>query len=430
MGRSAIEERLALGDREGLARSTLSLALALIAGGKLDDALAILDEVTEGRVPVSTPDEIALSSQRARALFLAERWQESLAVADAVLDAAEHAGLDDVVADTLITRGTALSYAGRMAEAQALIRAGTELAEAAGHPSAMRGYVNSASVYFFSDHRTGFEVSLAGLALSRRRGIVVSEVLLLSNAAQFAIRLGEWDWATEHVGPRLRDDLGTKDRALLTGSLSVIHAYRGDSVAQEIELMSDEAEASGDLQLRVSATHLKAAVAFARGRYAEAASGWVRETEIKPSQQAETLPSAARATAWLRDSDWLAALTEQVAELRFHGAVIDFDVASMRAAHTALTGRADEAAARYIQCIATSERLGLRWDQALLGLEAALLLGASHPSLAAALAQSRRIMEELRAQPFLDLLDSAVATTHAGRAAPAKAEGAALSVPS
>jgi tetratricopeptide (TPR) repeat protein len=430
MGRSALDERLAVGDRDGIVRSTLTLTLALNAAGHFEDALTVIDDVSQGSVPVSTADEIALSGQRARALFLGERWQEALAVADVVLDAAEHAGLEEVVADTLITRGSALSYAGRMAEAQALIRAGTELAEAGGHPSAMRGYVNSSGIYLFSDQRAGIEAARAGIALARRRGNVVSEVLLLSNAGQFSLRLGEWDWAVEQLGRRLHDDLARKDRALLTQPLAVIRSFRGDSVSQEIQLIVDEAEASNDLFMRASAAAVKATLAFAEGRHADAAAGWVRETEIKPSQEAESLPLAGRAAAWMRDEVWLAALLDQFAGLRFHGAIVDFDTACMRAAHLALTGRADEAAARYIQCVSTAERLGLRWDQALLGLEAALLLGANHPALGTVLSQSRRIFEELRAQPFLDRLESVGTKQPAATSAGPTRAGTAVSVPS
>lgn len=103
----------------------------------------------------------------------------------------------------------------------------------------------------------------------------------------------------------------------------------------------------------------------------------------------------------------------------------------MQAAAAALTGPADEAAARYAECLFTAERLGLRWDQALLGIEAAILLGADHPALRTSIGVSRKILEELRAQPFLDLLDRVVAQPDAQQhstKAP-KSTGAAASLP-
>ena len=409
---AALAERTERGDHDGVVRATRILTDGLINVGRAEDALEIIEQLCGAAVPVGTSDEIGLSGQRARGLYLVRRWQEALGVAEQVLDAAEHAGLDEVVADTLISKGGALAYAGRLAEASALMRAGTEMSEAGGYPSAMRGYVNGADVYLATDCRAGLQVTRAGLSLARRRGIASSEILLLANAARYSLRLGEWDWAVEQIETRLRDDIASTDRVVLSEWIGVIEAYRGDSITSVIELISNDVTTRADLQARAELANVRAAVEFAQGRLAEAAAGWVRETEIVPGRQFGSLPLAARAAAWARDAEWLAGLLNQFVELRLHGGSVDFDAGVMRAALAAVTGSADEAGARFGECLLTAQRLGLRWDQALLGLDGALLLGPDHPALRAALPVSRRIFEELRAQPFVERLDAVMDGTN------------------
>ncbi len=49
------------------------------------------------------------------------------------------------------------------------------------------------------------------------------------------------------------------------------------------------------------------------------------------------------------------------------------------------------------------------WDEALIGIDMALLLDPSEAEVAAAIAESREILERLRAKPYLERLDAAVA---------------------
>jgi hypothetical protein len=236
---------------------------------------------------------------------------------------------------------------------------------------------------------------------------VASEILLLSNASLFALRLGEWDWIVDELETRAGDALATKDRVLLLGTLSAVHANRGRPGTDALEEIRREA-AHGDFLIKAELAWATAAVEFAEGRPAAAAANWVLETEIKASAQFESLPYAGRAAAWARDAGRAADLLRQLEGLRLHGAVTDFDKACMATAVLALAGRPDEAGPRYAECLSVAARLGLRWDQALLGMEAAMFLGPRHPVAAAALENTRRIIQELGAQPFLDRLEALV----------------------
>ena len=73
----------------------------------------------------------------------------------------------------------------------------------------------------------------------------------------------------------------------------------------------------------------------------------------------------------------------------------------------ALDGRPTEALAGYRDALRRWRDLGLPWDEALAGIDMALLLDPTDPDVAAAVASSRAILERLGARPFLERLDRA-----------------------
>ena len=129
--RAAIELRAKLGDRGAEARVTASYASALVVAYRFDDALALLTEASERFADLADDPGVAtLNGQLARAYFLTDENMKAVAVADRVLAVAERLNLVDVVADTLVTRGSALAGEGRKYEGIGAIEAGQRLAAA------------------------------------------------------------------------------------------------------------------------------------------------------------------------------------------------------------------------------------------------------------------------------------------------------------
>ena len=81
----------------------------------------------------------------------------------------------------------------------------------------------------------------------------------------------------------------------------------------------------------------------------------------------------------------------------------------MRAGVAALDGRSDEALALYREALRDWRDLGLAWDEALCGLDMALLLDPADPEVRAAADASRGILVRLGAAPFVARLDRALA---------------------
>ncbi len=124
--------------------------------------------------PISSthPAGIALGGQLARAYFLSDDNRPAIEVADRVLAAAEHADLAAIVADTLVTKGTALAIVGRPIEGLGAIIAGRDLAEAHGlGVTVLRADNNRAFSLAGRGPRAAFEHRSAGLALARRLGV-------------------------------------------------------------------------------------------------------------------------------------------------------------------------------------------------------------------------------------------------------------------
>ena len=128
----ATEIQRSLDDRSAAARTIAELGAALIHGSRYDRALAILEpSAVEFADLAGDPGAVALDSQLARALFLGQRHQRAVEVADRALAPAERGDLVALVADTLVTRGSALCGLRRpAAQGVGAIRAGIDLAQA------------------------------------------------------------------------------------------------------------------------------------------------------------------------------------------------------------------------------------------------------------------------------------------------------------
>jgi class 3 adenylate cyclase/tetratricopeptide (TPR) repeat protein len=112
--RAAVARHRERGDRTAAARATAALGGALLASYRTEPALAALEPAADEFADLGAdPGFVALLGQLARAYMLHEEPARAIGVADRVLAAAEEADLAALVADTLVTKGTALATVGR-----------------------------------------------------------------------------------------------------------------------------------------------------------------------------------------------------------------------------------------------------------------------------------------------------------------------------
>ncbi len=430
--RRAIATRRELGDRSAIAGATAGLGRALLHAFKTPDAVALLEPAAEEFADLAAePTGIALGAQLARARFLTGDNRRAIEVADRVLEAAEHADLLAVVADTLVTRGTALASIGRSIEGLGAIMAGRAVAEASGlNDTVLRADNNRAYAENSRNPRAAFETSRTGLALARRVGARGWIPGFVQNAGEFALRTGDWSTALAELEATLAEEWEPSDRLVLLFSETPLRALRGETVDARLDEIVRLAGDTTDAQMRAGVAMTHAFAAFVAGELTQARAGWHREGSAVSYQLPIALPRATRAALWAGDA---VAAREDLAALDasgVHGPGIEADRRTMLAGLAALEGRQVEALALYREALRAWRDLGLAWDEALCGLDMALLLEPAESEVRVAATSSRDILVRLEAEPFVARMDAALARPSRvpeGRRANADASATSLS---
>ena len=408
--RQALAAQRELGDRPGIAGATAALGQALLSSYRSGEVLAMLEPAVEEFADLlAQPAGIALLSQLARALFFADENRRSIEVADRVLEVAEHADLPAIVADTLVSKGTALGSLGRVIEGVAVIAAGRDLAEARGFGSTvLRAQNNIAYTEALRDPRASLEASKAGLAGTRRLGIRGWMAGFIGNLGEFGMRTGEWDEALIELDAALTETWEGFDRVSLVSSAVGLRAARGEAVDDGLAEVSQLADASDDPQARSAGAVTAATVAFARGDLDAARAEWERAGGMLVGLVPWVRARSARAALWMGD---VAGAIEDLAAVDasgFHGPALEADRATIRAGIAALEGRTNEALNLYREALLAWRDLGLLWDEALCGLDMAQLLDPAESEVRAAAERARETLVRLEAAPFIARLDAAL----------------------
>jgi hypothetical protein len=357
---------------------------------------------------------VRLDGQLARAHMLRGDASRAVAVADRVLASAERLDLVDVVADTLVTRGTALGILGRPLEGIGAVETGHRLAVAHSlEGSVGRALTNLSTMLIYRDPRAGLEAARDGIAHFRRRGERRFQVV--NNACILARRTGDWDWAERELVPLAGEDVGPLTRSVALSELILLRASRGESVASlmgDLEvLMSSGQTQPGDGSMLIAT----AAVAAAAGQHDVARAGWLQVAQIESVDEPDGFLLAARCSLLVGEARQAAEDMARAERCGMRGRAIATDVTTVRAGIAALEGRSDEAMALYRDALAAWRDLGLPWDEALCAIDLVTFLGTSSPEIHAAAESAREILIGLRAKPYLDRLDAAVARSPAER---------------
>jgi tetratricopeptide (TPR) repeat protein len=362
----------------------------------------------------SDPSVIELKGQLARAYFFHDDAAKTLELADAVLEAAEHANLVPVIADTLITKGTALVMSGREREGLMLQRGGGDLALSAGLPqTALRAAINRTFAESFIDPAASLEATRAGITMAQRLGLKSMAAVLVGNAAATAARTGDWDAAIEDINA-LGEDLDNSLMILLLASKAWFASSRGTGAAELLARLEEMVRDEEDTSTRAQVLDVRAWNAFASGRGTEARSRWQEILDVTSAGATDIRAMMARSALWDRDAAGARQQLELMNAGGSYGRAIDASRAIIEAGIGALEGRPNEVLGQFRDALRTWEELGLPWDQALTALDMVLLLPAGMPARREAAALARPILARLGATPFLALLDTAVGTSGDG----------------
>jgi class 3 adenylate cyclase/tetratricopeptide (TPR) repeat protein len=407
----ATEIQRGLGDRSATARTIAELGGALIDGSRYAQALAILEpSALEFADLAGDPGAVALGSQLARALMVGLQHQRAVEVADRVLAAAERGDLVALVADTLVTRGTALCDLGRSYEGVGAIRTGIDLSRANELTEiTYRGLHNVAFELCDSDIRGELDAARTALALATRLGDRAGHALTLVNATRPAVDSGEWDWALGECTAALETASGERERACLTFSRSMIGSLRGEDPAEEAGWLERYLGASDAKSFRGGIPEVRFWVAFGAGRLTDAYDAATEYGRVRPDEASYIYFYAAICALWERDGERAATALAALDSAGARGPVVDMDRRTIRAGLAALEGRTGDALSAFREALAGWRDLGSPWREALTATTMATLLEPADPEVRAAVDAAREILVRLEAAPFIARLDAALA---------------------
>lgn len=254
--RRIIERAEEDGDDARALRAHLLLGRIIIERHDAPRALDVLRPVAERWTENVDQDTIALVALIARAHLLSGDLREAADVAERALIAAEPLDLLPVLADALITRGTALGDLGRRREGIALLEAATKLAEESGLTHIqLRAHGNLAYLLARHDLRQTTVIYERAFAESRRLGERGWMIHFAHNLNGLLFHLGRWNERAE-LAAELEDGdaADDRDRAALRLGRTLISALRGDVDAEGaqgvVEEVRELAEADPDPQGR------------------------------------------------------------------------------------------------------------------------------------------------------------------------------------
>ena len=363
-------------------------------------------------------------------------YKRATEMADLVLALAERQGEPDLAANALLTLGTAAFYTGRQWQARALVEGARKIAEEATlTETLLRALVMLPSITALDDPRGALATERDGIALARRAGNRASENGIIYNAVEDARRTGEWDWGVSELAAIGQLDI---DESSLVGNRAqqvFFEVYRGTFDASELPALHRRTEVLEDRDLHSGLVEIDGTIAHAAGDWAAAAKAWMGVADLSDLNAPYSLPRAGRVAILAGDPATAQAAVDRLAVLGSKGRAMDADRAAIRAGLAALAGDRAGARAGYRVALAAYRDLGLPWDEALAGMEAAQWLGDGDAELAAWTETSRATFTRLGAVPLLARLDEAIehgnaavansavaVPEQAGRHAPASAD--------
>ncbi len=409
--RRALELREAGPDRRATVRVVATLGRTLLAGRRTDAAFTLLESAAgEFADLAGDPLHVALESQLAGAFQFRDENRRAIEVADRVLEVAEHLDLVEILADTLLTKGSALASLGRLREGIGILRVGEEIARERGFHAILLGALIKRGFYLGEvDLQAALEVYREGLALGRRLGQRARTIMFINNVGYTGYLVGDWDAALAELDGALADDLDRLDRLALLSNALIIRASRGEPVDDGLTELDGLHLDADDMQMLAMILDARASTALAEDHLADARSIWLTAADAVLAFAPASIYQGARGALWAGDLEVLRADLARLDATGVHGSVVEVRRTTLRAGVAALESRTSDALALYRDALRGWRELGIVWDEVLTSIDMAAVLDPSEPEVREAAGLARETLVRLRARPFLERLDACLA---------------------
>ena len=225
-------------------------------------------------------------------------------------------------------------------------------------------------------------------------------------AAEAALVTCDWEWAERELRSIAAADLDHQDQAAVISQLVTFGTFKGADVRSDFEQYKRLISGSSDM-LFVGATHeLNGILAWVDGRLAAAHVDLLEAARLSGQFAPARYPAAARVALWAGDPKAAAEDLDALAAIGAHGPAIELRTVAIRAGIAAASNRTSEALRLYLVTLEQARDLKLPWEEALIGLDMAILLDTAMPEVRLAAESARDILAGLGAKPFLAQLDA------------------------
>jgi class 3 adenylate cyclase/tetratricopeptide (TPR) repeat protein len=422
--RRAIELHGAQGHRDVTLEIIAALGTALVNGRRMEAASELLESATVEFADLGDhPSRLTILSQTGRAYYLAGAPEKALPILEEVLAIAERTDQLAVLADTLVTKGSALVNLGRRREGLGLVDAGYKLAEEQGHASVMlRALNNTMANRTEVDPRATYDAGSAGLVLARRLGQTQWIHSFVGNLAFVTLRTGEFLTGQAELENALAETFDASDRLLLLNNHVDIRAFLGSSTDESMQEMETTVASSERPDANTFLIESQAFVAMLAGNLAEARQKWADLFPVDPANNYPAHLWIARLALWAGDADGAEEALANYWQYAPHDGVPIVLRDIVRAGIAALRGEHEVAIDGFRDGLGRLRGYRIPVDEVMATIEAAYTLGASEPVVAEAVAEAHKIAARIGSKPLAARLDDAVASgghTPARRKTPA-----------
>ena len=337
--------------------------------------------------------------------------REDLADDRGVLEQRPIPGVEPVVAEALVNKGSALSQLGRRREAIALDEAALRMAQALPNRNfEMRVRNNLASVLGDDDPVRATQIMLDSAELAREigdRGMYY----WLTTQASWGLRAEARDW--DEQMERLRGALDTAtirgDRIRLRSFLVSLEATRGEELGTPEQELEDTLGDSTDPDQHYFALLAVAMVALFAGD-AETAYLKAEKAMGLPMQGAEGAAGLAlRAAIWAGDHKGIRTSAAVVIGAPYSGPVSRCFRRAAEGAVAFVDGRPAEAVSAIREATSGLDALGQPFDAAEMAVDAVILMPGD-PEIRRIAEEHRSVLESVGARPDIERLDAALAS--------------------
>jgi class 3 adenylate cyclase/tetratricopeptide (TPR) repeat protein len=412
----AVELYRQLGDRPGEIRARALQASVHHMEHQEQLAIAALRTLLADATDLPPSPEIAQAqAELGRALMLAGSTMESIEWCDRVL-ANPAAATPAVLLEAVITKGTALTMAGHIVEAEALLRGAVAIADNRGFLDAgLRSRNNLRVLLMYVDLRDALGLNLEVRDIARKFGDRSWILQSIGGAREIGFRLGDWDAFEEDVANEV-GEAGDYYANWFRMEAALRESYRGDAsqaqAAIERSLASGLIDNSGQaITWNLAA---KADAQIARGMFAEAIES-AQNGLGKSSENDLVIVAMLFAAAGLGDAARVLSTTDLLRDNGFDQ--LPAGRAYIAVAHSlaaALQGRWDEARDRQREAIDLLDAIGEGLTKARFGLALGHLASGRFPEADGAAAEAERWFADRGAAHYVAAYRAAAATAGAG----------------